>query len=338
MSEVNWRIGHLDHLESPFGNAGGVIKRPEDVEAMAKTGVGWAEHGTTTLEKRYGNDKDAEGNQLYAPGTEDPVAVWYYDHARGEMWNSLGMPNPGMDQVEQDIPEMNKIAEAYGKEIIYNVAPVTSEPVQEAQELVARAYEAGARAVLLNAGCPNVIVGDGGRKEVLCYNPDMLGRVLRGLRMVGVGTKYPKIFLRTSPYPNYDNAKMAYRIIESTDVASAVWTPNSWGGLRPPEDENGKLMIQVPGDVAGKTGPATADDAARQAEMAVRIFNGSGIEVVQSGGIANSKEIGVNAAKQLKRALDLGAVAGAGTTFFYASESGWRYDVDKTLHEFADLP
>lgn len=346
MSEANWSIGHLNHLHSPMGNAGGVIKRPEDVAAMALTGVGWMEHGTTTLEKRYGNDKDKDGNQLDTEGnilkdpeTQDPAVVWYFDPVTGRMWNSLGMPNPGMDQVEQEIPEMNDIAHAYGKEIIYNVAPVTDDPVAESQELVVRAYEAGAKAVLLNAGCPNVIVGDGERHQILCYDPNMLGSVLRGLVRGGVGDKYPKVFIRTSPYSNYDNAKTAYRIIEATKAVSAVWTPNSWGGLRPPEDEDGKLRLQVPGNVAGMTGPATAGDVAWQTDMAVRIFNGSGIEVVSSGGIANfeSPELKIRAAQQLKRVMDLGAVAGAATTFFYTSENGWQYDVDKTLHELAEL-
>jgi hypothetical protein len=45
MSEVNCRIGHLDHLETPWGNAGGVVKKPEDVAKMARTGGG--PHGGT---------------------------------------------------------------------------------------------------------------------------------------------------------------------------------------------------------------------------------------------------------------------------------------------------
>jgi dihydroorotate dehydrogenase len=253
------------------------------------------------------------------------------------MWNSLGMPGEGLDQLAQDIPELNDIAFKHRKEIVYNVAPVTDDPVEESVELVRRTFDAGAKAVLLNAGCPNVIVEESERHAILCYDPKMLGKVLWRLAEVGVGKKYPKIFLRTSPYPSFDKAKTAYRIIENSKAVSAVWTPNSWGGLRPPEDENGNLVIQVPGDVAGKTGPATAGAALNQAKCAVEILNGSGIQVVSSGGIANCEAIGANAARQLKSAMKIGAVAGAGTTFFYASDRGWEEDVHRTLVEFDEI-
>jgi len=35
------RIGHLEGIESPFSNAGGVVKTVEDVAVMALTGVGY---------------------------------------------------------------------------------------------------------------------------------------------------------------------------------------------------------------------------------------------------------------------------------------------------------
>ncbi len=60
MAEANYRIGHLDNLESPWGNAGGVIKTVEDVAHMAATGVGWIEAGSYTLEARKGNAIDPE--------------------------------------------------------------------------------------------------------------------------------------------------------------------------------------------------------------------------------------------------------------------------------------
>lgn len=43
MKEFNELIGGLENVESPWGNAGGVVKTIEDVERMARTGVGWIE-------------------------------------------------------------------------------------------------------------------------------------------------------------------------------------------------------------------------------------------------------------------------------------------------------
>lgn len=168
MAEFSGRIGHLDNIESPWANAGGVVKTIEDVEQMAHTGVGWIEAGSYTLLPRPGNGANGE-------------RVYHHDRDTGETFNSLGMPNTGMDEVEKEIPEMAKIAEAHRKKLLVNVAPVSAEPVEETLELVSRAYAAGAHGVLINAGCPNVEMPDGGRHELLSRNPKSMMRVLGGL-------------------------------------------------------------------------------------------------------------------------------------------------------------
>ena len=68
--------------------------------------------------------------------------------------------------------------------------------------------------------------------------------------------------------------------------------------------------------------------AAEQTHWAANALHDSGIDVVSSGGIMTSRE--------LKRRLDLGAVAGAGTTFFYQSPD-WRYDTDRLLFKLAEF-
>ncbi len=308
-------IGHIQ-VDSPFANAGGVIKSVEDVEKIAHTGVGWIEAGSFTLEPRAGNSPNGEN---------------VYHHENGETYNSLGMPNRGIDIVETEIPDMVKTAHSLGKQLIVNVAPVSEEPVAESVELVSRAYEAGADAVLLNAGCPNVVTPDGGRHEILSTNTMALRLVLAGLQ--AVAAKYKPIFIRTSPMDDFENVRRITHEIYGSGVVNAVFTPNTWPGYKP-KDHNGEYVLNVPRNVGGLSGPATRSKALQQT-----IFTDQGLfmaasrsktwhhtKIVASGGITTGDSLAVSMRSG-------GAVAGAATTFFY--ESGdWSHDVDRLLHDY----
>lgn len=314
MSE--YHIGHLN-IDSPFGNAGGVVKHVEDVEKMAHTGIGWIEAGSYTLEAKKGNGPNGE-------------VVYHHNPVTGETFNSLGMPNKGMDVVETEIPDMVKIAHGFGKPLVINIAPVSNDPASESTELTRRAYAAGADAVLLNAGCPNVITEGGGRHEILSHNVEALALVLGGLEKIT--GKYKPIFIRTSPIKTLEEEgpAKAFRImraIEQSGAVSAVFTPNTWPGHKP-LNEDEQPILEVPGGVGGKSGPATADAAENETAWTVASLRGSGIDTVISGSIVDGKTLA-------ERFRENQIVAGAGTTFFY--ESGdWEHDVDKLLWEFQD--
>lgn len=333
MSEYS--IGHLK-VESPFANAGGVVKHVEDVEVMARTGVGWIECGSYTLEPRTGNSPNGE-------------VVYYHDPKTGETFNSLGMPNKGIDIVEKEIPAMVEIAHKLerSKPLVVNIAPVSDEPTEECLELFIRANEAGADAVIINAGCPNVVTADGGRHEILSRDESALYKVLCGLRKTV--QKYPKVFIRVSPQESRQAAMRILSAIEYAGTVSAIFAPNTWPGNRPLNLDN-KPILEVPGGVGGKSGPATASEALEQTVW----FAARGkFDVVSSGGIASGKELakrlvtteadlllGDKVKSERLRYLnsqDIGhaAVAGASTTFFY--ESGdWKHDVDKLLWQFSE--
>ncbi len=319
MNEI--RIGHLE-VDSPYGNAGGVLKSAEDVAAMARTGVGWLEPGSFTLEKRLGNAWNPE------TGLHDRV-VYHHDSDTGETTNSIGMENQGIDKVEKDIPEMVAIAESFGKFLIVNVAPVSEEPIEESKELVRRAYEAGAHAVILNAGCPNVISEDGGRHEILSRDPAALYTVLAGL--TDVVSKFEQIFVRVSPQDDLVNTRNVIRAIEKSQNVSTIFTPNTWPGHRP-LDADGNPILGVPGNIGGLSGPATAQDAAVQTDW---FAMSTKLDVVSSGGIMNGRELKERMYISYGRRLRKNAVAGAGTTFFYQSED-WKHDVDKLIWEYLD--
>lgn len=318
----NGEVGHLAGIESPWGNAGGVVKTVEDVERMAHSGVGWIEAGSYTIESRPGNAVvvDEAGNPI--PGA-DLLVDRHYDEQAGAMYNSLGMPNRGMDTVQLEIPEMIKIAHKHHKALVVNVAPVSHEPVNESIELVSRAYDAGADAVILNAGCPNVITENEDRHELLSRNPVAFGRVLMGLADAELSHK---IWVRISPQESLTNAYLLGNQIRASEIVSAVLTPNTWPGHKP-LNEKGEPILTIKGNVGGKSGPAMAESAHTETAYMLLALRGSGVDVIRSSGIMEAKE--------LQRSLDIGAVAAAGTTFFYESQNGWREDVDRLLSDLA---
>jgi dihydroorotate dehydrogenase len=319
MAEQPFRIGHLV-VETPMANAGGVVKTVEDTEKMALAGGGWIEDGSHCLEERLGNAFNPE------TGLYDRV-VYHHNPETGETNNSLGMPGKGMDVVEKEIPAKAEAAHKAGdfyKPLVVNVAPVTTDPVPETLELVTRAYEARADAVLLNAGCPNVITDDGGREENLSHNAEALELVLGGLK--AVTDKYHKIFIRISPMDSIAKMTEITQVIRRSGVVSAVFVPNTWPNR--PVDEQGRPLLDVPDGIGGKSGPITAREAVTQTAWVKHGLNGSGIDIVSSGGITTGKELAFRLAAN-------GAAAGAGTTFFY--ESGdWKHDVDKLLWDLYD--
>lgn len=313
----NGYIGHLEDIESPWGNAGGVVKTVDDVEVMARTGVGWIEAGSYTLEPRIGNSPNGE-------------KVYYHNPGTGETFNSLGMPNKGMDSVEQEIPEMARIAHAHNKKLVVNVAPVTSMPttVVETGELVARAYYAGADAVLVNAGCPNVVTEDGGRHELLSRDPTALLMILAELGHLGITGGHAPVFVRISPMESIEQMQLVTNSIKNSLAVSAVFTPNTWPG-RKPVNIQGEPILEVPGGIGGKSGPAMAALAQTETARCASYLYGTGIDVVRSSGIVTAEE--------LQFSLGHGAVAGAGTTFYYESRRGWAEDTDRLLSELTSL-
>jgi dihydroorotate dehydrogenase len=318
MADFTGRIGNIENIESPWGNAGGVVKTVEDVEKMAHTGVGWIEAGSYTLEMRRGNK--------WNPDTEeyDPVRTDYdHDSETGLTHNSLGMPNKGMDVVETEIPEMVRIAHAHSKKLLVNVAPVSQVPVEESVELVRRSYAAGADGVILNAGCPNVKDPNGQQHRLLSRSPEEFLRVLTGLIS---GRVQKRIMTRISPQETQQDMYEICNLLRNSGIITAVFLPNTWP-VPMPGKEQGSPLLGVPMDSVGRSGPGMAEQAAIQTFWAGNALFETGVDIVSSSSIMDATE--------LKHRMDLGAVAGAGTTFYYESKNGWQEDTDRLLSDLA---
>ncbi|CAN5641398.1 hypothetical protein BH23PAT2_BH23PAT2_07250 [soil metagenome] len=311
------RVGHFEDIDWPWANAGGVVKSIEDVEVMANTSVGWVEAGSYTLEPRLGNAWNEETQQA------DKI-VYHHNSETGETGNSLGMPNKGMDIVEKEIPVMTRIANNAGSKLVVNVAPVSEKPLEESVELVRRAYEAGAHSVILNAGCPNVVTPGGGRHELLSRNKEAFTNVLAGLAAAAL----PKpIWVRISPQETYASGRGIFKAMIYSGIVSAVLTPNTWPGFKP-VDEAGTTVLNVAGNVGGKSGPATTAQSRLQTVWARYALRGSKIDVISSSGIMNGEELAIR--------LRLGAVAGAGSTFYYEAQEPWQIATRRLLNQLSN--
>jgi dihydroorotate dehydrogenase len=324
MSEVNWHIGMMVHLESPWGNAGGVVRSVEEVEAMAKTGVGWLEPGSYTLEERLGNQYDTDGNLKIDAITNEPVAVYYHDPATAETTNSIGMKNQGMDQLVLEAPEMIWIAATHNKEIVFNIAPVTDDPATEVYEMAARLADVGVRRILVNLGCPNVLGPDGLAHSTLSHHPQVVGQVLDALKPLM--DKYPDLDIYVRPSPDEDNERLdeTHKAIIASGIVKAAWIHNTWPLT---DEEKANSPLGVAGGGRSGSSPRLISAANAQLERAVASFKKSGIDIVMSTSIRN--------AERLKKVMDLGAVAGAGTTFYYEAQEAWTEATDRLLTDFS---
>jgi dihydroorotate dehydrogenase (fumarate) len=308
MSE--YTIGHLE-VSSPWGNAGGVVKTPEEVELMAHTGVGWVEAGSYSLEPRTSQHQDGEN-------------LYRHSDTTGYTFNSLKLPNPGMDVAEKQIPQMRDIAHGLGKKLLINVVPVSSNPIPEAQELSQRAYEAGADGVVLNTGCPTVKEG---KSEILSYDFRLFKSTVDELRTVA--EDHQPIFVKISPQDSYSDMRRLLRLIDR-EIVSAIIAVNTWPVRFEPNDANNPIL-QISGGSAGKSGPATAKDAFKQTSWAssAASIGGRKLDIISATGIMTGEELGLR--------MSLGAVAGAGTTLYYESaEEGWSEATDRLLRQYAE--
>lgn len=313
------RIGEYE-MESPFMNAGGVVKSLEDVKVMARTAVGAVLAGSFTLNPRVGNSPNGE-------------TTYYHDQATGITYNALGMPNRGLTEMASEVQEMQNIAHDHGKPFILNFAPVSANPVNEVIDLSATLNRAGVTeldGLELNASCPNVVTDDGGRHEILSHHPEQLGVVVEKLSDIAANeVRIGTLIVRVSPFQNHqtDAAPLLNSLRDAG--ADAVSAFNTFpGGV--PIDATGKQILQVPGGAGGQSGPGmlTRVEAQTVALRNARNSVAPNIEVIGSNGIMTGEA--------LKRRLDLGASAVSASTLFYESRR-WGVAVDKLLAEFAEL-
>ena len=307
-------IGGIE-IESPLINGGGVVKTVEDVALMCNTGVGGVEVGSYCLEPRIGNSPNGE-------------VVFHHDLNTGLTTNALGMPGQGTKVLADELPEMLELTRSARKPLIVNIAPVSEEPEREIEDILtildSNPSNYGISAILLNASCPNVPSGDGGRHDLLSYHPDQLINVLRVLDdFRNRSTLFSDLWVRISPFRKHGDAPMLIKACEEVGV-DAISAFNTF-----PVGEEGQEVLDVPRGIGGLSGRAMERRALVQTGWLMDAIHSldARIQVVGSNGIHDGAS--------MKRRLDLGVSAVTATTIFYEAKYGWKEAVHRPLDQLA---
>jgi dihydroorotate dehydrogenase len=307
--EFEYQIGHL-RVENPIGNAGGIARKPEDVQKLAQAALGWIEVGSYTLEKR----------SFYDIQSQNP---WHYDGQTRIATNAYRMQNQGFDAVEkEDAPTILEIAHNARKPVIMNVALVSDNPVEEACELVERAWLTGVDAVLVNPACPSLKKG-----TKLSYDFERVQEIKSAIKPIT--KRFKPIFFRPSPAASYADMRRLIKNLSSpmseSPVFSAIFASNSW---EPTQTEREKIGFQ-PG-MGGKSGAGMRNEARKQTSWArtASFYCRTPMDVVSSVGL----DSGAEAAFRIHK---LGARACAMSTPFMLNMN-WAELVDKFNRDYLD--
>lgn len=223
----------------PVCNAAGHCKDTKEVELLARSAASAIIVGSITLKQRDGN-----------PGNT-------FDGNLG--LNSLGLPNPGIENIRKIGPHMVRIAHEAGKPIIMSAAGFAPE---EFNTLVFEAFQVGFDGVELNFGCPNVADG-GKRKPIFSYRKELLNESNKRVFSYGGGSVFGGggfVSVKVSPMDPERLDEIA-GVIERFDIDALVTqnaTPNCLD-YRP----DGKPVIDTP-DKTGYAG-GSGEQVFRQA-------------------------------------------------------------------------
>lgn len=323
MSELKYRLDEA-HIDSPLVSAAGSINGTspenilEEVDNLAASGIGAITVGSFTVPRQEGN--------VITYG--EPV--YYHDAEKGLTYNSMGLPNIGLDEA---IKMAHTITQHAGdKPVIFSVSPTLPNeeiggPSEQAAQLVYRFFdEVAAEFVELNVSCPNVVTDDGSRKPMLGYDPEGMEELVQTLRQE-VGRPSGGFGIKVPPYLTNEQQAMlpdiARTILESR-LFSFLTTSNTVPN-QVPTDKKGRPVLSVPGGAGGMSGPGTREDG-REQLLRWRSLVGTRLDIIST--------LGVDSGKELAQRMKLGAVAAGGVTFLWQSEN-WQDTVTKVLEEYA---
>lgn len=270
----------------PIGNAAGWCKSVAEVASLAQSAASFIVVGSITMEPRDGNPGSTfNGDSVFT-------------------LNSLGLPNPGIEKLEEIGPEMIRIAHAAGKPIIASIAGFIPE---EFRELAQRAQRIGFDGIEINLGCPNV-ADKGKRKPIIAYRPQLVRPSLETIWGY-IDAYHPNWFISVKVSPmDPDRIDEIVSIIEQFPV-DAVVTQNTVPNCLD-FNPDGTPVIQTPDKFgyAGGSGRQIFQQALGQVHQWRRRLP-ENIAVWGVGGVQNGLDI--------QKMLWAGAsVVQVGTTYF----------------------
>ncbi len=258
------------NLAFPVGNAAGWCKSVEEVRRVAQSAAEFIVVGSITLQKRSGN----------------PGNTW-----NNKDLNSLGLPNPGAEEIENVAHEMVSVAHSFDKKIILSVAGFDA---SEYVYLFNVALKSGFDGVELNFGCPNV-ADDGKRKRIFSFYPELMHEVLLMLSLVdGIPDTF-FVSVKVSPITNPQQIIELAEMFSQFRMIHAVVTQNTVPNCLEFSD-GGAVTITTPDKTgyAGLSGPsvkAMALGQVKQWRSALDLFNREDIAVTGVGGVSSAKDV-----------------------------------------------
>ncbi len=206
------------------------------------------------------------------------------------MINAIGLQNPGVDVVVNDILPQLDFAETRF------IANVSGSTIEEYVEVARRFEDSAIDAIEINISCPNVKEGG----MAFGNDPEMSARVVTAVRAV---TRKPLI---TKLSPNQtDIAENARRCLEAGTDAFAVI--NTLMGMAIDIESRSPIIGNNQG---GLSGPAIKPVALLKVHQVYQVCREHGIPIIGQGGI--------NSAEDALEFLIAGASAvGIGTALFY---------------------
>lgn len=328
MSEAKYYLNEAE-IDSPLINAAGSINGTSvenilrEVDELAATGIGAITVGSFTIPRQEGN--------VVTYG--EPV--YYHDPEKGLTYNSMGLPNIGLDEAIKMAHEIAQHADAGGKRTIFSVSPtlpneVIGGPSEQAAHLVYRFFdEVVPEFVELNVSCPNVVMADGSRKPMLGYDIEGMEELIDTIRKEIGRPKAPGGFgVKVPPYLSQEERALMPKIAE-TILGSGLFTFLTTSNTIPnqiPTHANGEQVLSVPGGAGGMSGPSTRDIGREQLRL-WRELVGDRLEIISTLGVDSGQELVVR--------RQLGAVAAGGVTFLWQSKN-WKDGVTQMLTEYAE--
>ncbi len=233
------------------------------------------------------------------------------------MINAIGLQNPGVDAVINDILPTLDFSETRF------IANVSGSTVEEYVDVARRFEDSPVDAIEINISCPNVKEGG----VAFGNDPDMSARVVAAVRNV---TRKPLI---TKLSPNQtDIAHNAQRCIEAGTDAFAVI--NTLMGMAIDIESRSPIIGNNQG---GLSGPAIKPVALLKVHQVYQVCRGHGIPIIGQGGITRSEDA-------LEFLIAGASAIGIGTALFYdplicpkINEGIARYLRDHDLANVAQL-
>lgn len=187
---------------------------------------------------------------------------------KGGMLNAIGLMNPGIDHVEEELAWLEK----YDVPIISNVAGYTEDDYLYVAERISKAKNVGA--LEINISCPNVKEGG----ITFGVDPEVAGRLTRRLKEVSEKPIYMKLS------PNVSSITTMAKAVEENG-ADGITMINTLIGMRLDLKTGRPILANKTG---GYSGPGVKPVAIR---MIYEVFKTVKIPIIGMGGIQNSEDV-----------------------------------------------